>query len=198
MKRALVLCLISAAVHAEPIALEVSHTYTNVQFTIYKWSVLKQEGTFKDSSGEVVLDPDDPTRSRVQLTVAVASIDTRSSGRDRVLRGEDFFDADRYPAMTFVSTGISRAGKDLFQVAGDLTIRGVTKHLTVPVRFFGMGSRPGAGTFAGFETDFTVDRTEFGVNGTRWSGGQLVLSKEVQVHLTVGAVRATAMRVAAP
>jgi polyisoprenoid-binding protein YceI len=198
MKRALVLCLVSVAAQAAPIALEVSRTYTNVQFTIYKWAVLKQEGTFKDSSGQLVLDPDDPTHSHIQLAVAVASIDTRNGGRDRVLRSEDFFDADRYPTMTFVSTGVTRVGKNTFQVAGDLTIHGVTKHLTVPVRFFGIGSTPGAGTFAGFEADFTVDRTDFGVNGTRWSGGKIALSKEVQVHLTVGAVNAAAARAAAP
>jgi polyisoprenoid-binding protein YceI len=90
--------------------------------------------------------------------------------------------------MTFSSASVVRGPtSDTFEVTGDLTIRGVTRRIMVPVKFLGLGSRPGSGTFAGFEANFALDRTEFGVNGTRWSGGKLLLSKEVQVHLTVGA-----------
>ena len=190
MKRlALALLLIATSATADPITLRVSPTYTNIQFTIYKWSVLKQEGTFRECTGQVILDPANITASRVTLLVPIAGIDTRSKGRDSVLRSDDFFDAEHFPMMTFASTGITPGpSKDTFQMSGDITIRGVTKRIAIPVKFFGYASRPGAGGFAGFETDFTLDRTDFGVNGSKWSGGKLLLSKEVQVHLTVGAV----------
>ena len=172
---------------AEPITLRISRTYTHVEFTIRKWSVLKQEGSFRDCSGEIVLDADHPARSQVHLAVQLASLDTRNAARDRALLGEDFFDAQHHPMMTFASATIAPGNsKDVFDVTGEITIRGVTRRITVPVKFFGLSSQPGSGTVAGFESDFTLDRTDFGVNGTRWSGGKLQLSKEVQVHLAVG------------
>ncbi len=168
----------------------VSATYTNVSFTIVKWMVLKQEGIFRDFSGAIYYDPRDPARSRVQFTVQVASIDTRNSTRDRVLRSDDFFDASRYPTMTFVSTAVAPSGANALAVTGDLTIRGMTRQVTIPVTFLGYNEVPnGGGNLAGFEAAFTLDRTQFGVNGFRWSGGKLSLSKEVGVHLLVGAIR---------
>ena len=163
---------------AEPVTLRISRTYTHVEFTIHKWSVLKQEGSFRDCSGEIVLDADHPAGSQVHLAVQLASIDTRNATRDRVLLGEDFFDAQHHPLMIFASTTIAPGNsKDVFDVTGDITIRGVTRRITVPVK---------SGTVGGFESNFTLDRTDFGVNGTRWSGGKLQLSKEVEVHLAVG------------
>ena len=106
---------------AEPIALRISRTYTHVEFTINKWSVLRQEGSFRDCSGEIVLDADHPARSQVHLAVQLASIDTRNSARDRALLGEDFFDAQHYPVMTFASaTIVPGNSKDAFDVTGAL------------------------------------------------------------------------------
>jgi len=124
----------------------------------------------------------------VSFTVQVASIDARSESRERVLLSDDFFDVQHFPTMTFTSTSVSAQPDHTLQVSGDITIRGVTKHVTVPVRYLGLNqlNNESHETFAGFESSFTVDRTEFGVNGTRWSGGKLLLSKEVTIHLTIG------------
>ncbi len=173
----------------EPLHLRVSSTYTNVQFTVFKWTVLKQEGFFRKSSGTILYDPADPARSSVRFTVDVTSIDTRNSSRDNVLRSDDFFDARQYPTMTFVSSTVRpSSSKDELSVTGELTIRGITKRIMVPVKVYGVGAQAHAGRFAGFETNFALDRTDFGVNGTRWSGGNAVISKQVLVHLTVGAL----------
>ena len=196
----LVFCLIATAIEASRVAARaaepsptltyrVSRTYSNVSFTIFKWTVLKEEGLFRDFSGEIKLNRALPALSSVNLTVQVASIDTRNDTRDGVLRSDDFFDAAKYPAMTFQSKKVETAGTDTYNVTGDLTIRGVTRQITIPVKFNGANAVQGVGELAGFETSFTVDRTDYGVNGSKWSGGQLLLSKEVQIHLTVGAVR---------
>jgi polyisoprenoid-binding protein YceI len=166
---------------------QITHEFSNVSFSIVK-IFFKEEGGFRDYSGEIYFDPAHPERSRVQMTVQAASIDTRIEGRDRVLRSEDFFDTGRYPTLSFVSTSASAKAGGLLEVAGDLTIHGVTRHITIPVRFLGTRKTENRGDIVGFDTEFTIDRTEFGVNGSRWSGGALILSKEVNIHLVIGAL----------
>jgi polyisoprenoid-binding protein YceI len=119
--------------------------------------------------------------------VQTASIDTRNDTRDQQLRSDDFFDVAKYPTISFVSTPIAVEGPDLLQVSGDFSLRGTTKSITVPVHLLGVRTMKGFGTFVGFDTEFVIDRTVFGVNGTRWSGGSLILSRDVSVHLAIGA-----------
>ena len=184
----LLLALLAPASPAQATAYDISHVYSNVGFSITK-IFFKEEGGFRDYSGQVVFDAAHPERSRVQVTVQAASIDTRIETRDKVLRSDDFFDVERYPTLNFVSTSVTPKSAELLDVAGDLTIRGVTKHITIPVHYLGHKQMAGWHDFVGFETDFTIDRTDFGVNGTRWSGGNLILSKEVNIHLSIGAVK---------
>ncbi|HSC78478.1 MAG TPA: YceI family protein [Candidatus Acidoferrales bacterium] len=173
---------------SEPTTFRVREGDTAIQFTITKWSVFKEEGRFRNFNGSILYDPKHPEASRVEFEIRVASIDTKIDTRNRVLLSEDFFHADRYPTMSFRSTRVVSAGKDTFQVTGALTIRGVTQTITVPVKLLGFHTLTDADervNIAGFETSFTLDRTAFGVNGTRWSGGQLILGSEVTVTLLV-------------
>jgi polyisoprenoid-binding protein YceI len=173
-----------------PTTFRVREGDTAVQFTITKWSVFREEGRFRDLNGTILYDPANPSASRVEFEIRVASIDTKISGRDRTLLSEDFFYADRYPTMSFRSSRVVPIGKDTFQVTGALTIRGVTKTITAPVRLLGFSHYTDADervNIAGFETNFTLDRTAFGVTGTRWSGGQLILGNDVNITLLVSA-----------
>jgi polyisoprenoid-binding protein YceI len=177
-----------AASPDHPLSVRVEQAFSTVGFSIMEFGVMKQDGSFRDFTGNVLYDQAHPERSHVNFTVQVASIDARSHNRERALLSDDFFDAQRFPTMTFTSTSVSAQPDHTLQVAGDITIRGVTKHITVPVRYLGLNhlNNESNQTFAGFETTFTIDRTEFGVNGARWQGGKLLLSKEVTVHLTIG------------
>jgi polyisoprenoid-binding protein YceI len=191
--RRFLICLLLAALLApaccgQATTYDIAQLYSNVGFSITK-IFFKEEGGFRDYSGQVVYDPDHPERSRVRMTVQAASIDTRIDTRDKVLRSDDFFDVAHYPTLSFVSTSVTPKPDGALEVAGDLTIRGVTKHITIPVRYLGRKQMPGWHDFVGFETEFTIDRTDFGVNGARWSGGKLILSKDVSIHLSIGAVR---------
>ena len=170
----------------QPIAVRVERAFSTVAFSIMEFGVMKQDGSFRDFSGEVTYDAAHPEHSYVQFTVQVPSLDARSHAREQVVLSDDFFDAQRFPTMTFTSTAVAAKPDNSLQVTGDLTIRGVTKRVTVPVRYLGLTQISDGHKFAGFETTFTIDRTAFGVNGSRWSGGKLSLSKEVTVHLTVG------------
>jgi polyisoprenoid-binding protein YceI len=182
----------TAQAPTQPTTFRIRGGDTAVQFTITKWSVFKEEGRFRDFDGAIYYDPKNPTASRVDFTVRVASIDTKIDTRNRVLLSEDFFYADRYPTMTLSSTRVVPQDKDNFLVTGNLTIRGVTRQITAPVKLLGFShylddhGRERV-NIAGFETSFTLDRTAFGVNGSRWSGGEVILGNEVNVTLLVSA-----------
>jgi polyisoprenoid-binding protein YceI len=167
---------------------QISHVYSNVSFSIMKF-FFKEDGGFRTYTGEVYYDPAHPERSHVRMIVQAASIDTRNEGRDRALRSDNFFDVEHYPTLAFVSTSVSPKSGNLLEVTGDITIHGVTKQITIPVRFLGEKYLQGWGDFVGFDTEFTIDRTAFGVNGSRWSGGAVVVSTDVNIHLAIGAIR---------
>lgn len=167
----------------------ISKTYTTLSFTATKWMVFKEEGMFQDFTGSLTYDPADPSACAIDVTVQSASLDTRNSTRDGVLRSDDFFDVAKYPTLSFRSVSVSSAGPDSLNVTGDLTIHGVTKRITVPVRVIGARVMPGIGDFAGFETSFTIDRRDFSVLGTRWSGNKIAIDPAVAIHLIIGGVR---------
>jgi polyisoprenoid-binding protein YceI len=171
---------------AAPRTYEVSRTDSDLSFSIVKWQVFKEAGRFRDFSGRMMYDAINPAASSIEVTVQAASIDTKNSTRDEVLRSDDFFDAARYPTLSFKSTRVRAVSEERLEVTGDLTIRGVTRQITIPVKRLGVGEVANEGEIAAFETEFTLDRTEFGVNGSRWSGGKLLLSKEVNIHLVIG------------
>ena len=171
----------------QALSLTVSPVFSNVGFSIMEFGVMKQDGSFREFSGDIVYDPAHPERSHVSFVVQVDSIDARSRRREESLRSDDFFDTQRFPTMTFTSTSVAAQPDKTLQVTGDITIRGVTRRITIPVRYLGFMRLSDQSSYAGFESTFTLDRTDFGVNGARWSGGRLLLSKEVTVTLEIGA-----------
>jgi polyisoprenoid-binding protein YceI len=166
----------------------LSKTYSTLAFTATKWMVFKEEGLFQDFSGTLTYSVLDPAKCKIDVTVQAASLDTRSSGRDKVLRSDDFFDVERFPTLSFRSTSVKATGKETYDVEGDFTIHGITKHITVPVKMIGVRVMPGIGDFAGFETTFNIDRRDFGVLGSRWSGNTLAIEPTVVIHLIIGGV----------
>jgi polyisoprenoid-binding protein YceI len=167
----------------------LSKLYTTLSFTATKWMVFKEEGIFQDFSGTLTYSLVDSTKCKIDVTVQAASLDTRSSGRDKVLRSDDFFDVEKFPTLSFHSANVKATGQETYDVEGDLTIHGVTKRITAPVRVIGVRVMPGIGDFAGFETTFNIDRRDFGVLGTRWSGNKVAIDPTVVLHLIIGGVR---------
>jgi polyisoprenoid-binding protein YceI len=168
----------------------VDATHSHVEFSISKWTVTRQQGIFRDLEGVIRMDPGEPERASVEIRVRAASLDTRNATRDRVVRSDDFLDVKRHPWITFRSTRLERDENGGFEVTGDLTIRGVTRNLTAPVQFTGVHRDRNVGELAAFESEFTVNRRDFGVLGSRWSGGQAILGDEVAVRLAITARRA--------
>ena len=179
----------AGAANSEPKIYTVTKSYSTLSFTATKWMVFKEEGLFKDFSGTLSYSSQDPAKCKIDVTVQSASLDTRNWVRDRVLRSDDFFDVEKYPTLSFRSTSATPTGTDAYEIEGDLTIHGVTKRIAVPVKMIGVRVMPGIGDFAGFESTFNIDRRDYGVLGTRWSGNTLAIEPTVVIHLIIGGVR---------
>src|SRR5690606_13310824 len=126
--------------------------------------ITKVRGQFSDFSGEIVFDEAAPEKSAVTLEVKTESIDTNQSDRDARLRSDDFFSVERFPALTFKSVGITKKSDEEFAVDGDLTIRDVTKRVTLPVTLLGKAKDPWGAEKLAFETEVTINRKDFGLN----------------------------------
>ena len=167
----------------------VDPVHSAVEFAVTHLMISKVRGRFSDITGTVVSDGT-PEGSRIDVQVGAASIDTHDSGRDKHLRSADFFDVEKYPHLTFVSTKIASKSGDEFHVAGDLTIHGVTKAIEFDVTSEGTGGDPWGGTRAGFSSSFTVDRRDFGLvwNQALETGGVMV-SNSIKVTLDIQLTR---------
>jgi polyisoprenoid-binding protein YceI len=175
----------SPALAAETYQLDRSHTTVGFQVR-HIFTMLG--GKFQDFSGTIKVDRAKPENSSVEFTVRVASIFTNDPKRDEHLKSPDFFDATTHPTITFKSTSVKPAGKDVYEVTGPLTMRGVTKVVTLPVTFLGEGKDPWGNEKMGFETSTTLNRKEYGINWNKTldQGGVLV-GDEVRVQISIEA-----------
>lgn len=150
----------------------------------------KTPGRFRDFEGRIHLDPARPEASVVEFKIRAASIDTDLDKRDEHLRGPDFFEVAKYPEITFRSESIRRTGKDRYDVTGPLTMRGVTRKITLPVTYLGVARDPWGNERAGFSTAITLSRKDFGMvwNKVLDQGG-VFLGDEVWVTVEIEAAR---------
>lgn len=168
----------------------IDPAHTRIGFVARHAMVTKVRGAFNDFTGTAYLDSDNPDGSSVQVTIRVASIDTRNADRDAHLRTNDFLQADDYPEITFQSTKIAWTGADTVDITGDLTIKGVTRPVTVPFTFDGQATDPFGNTRVGFDGSATINRKDFGVtwNAALETGGVLVGDKVV-LEFEVSAIK---------
>lgn len=164
----------------------IDQVHTHVGFVIKHMMVSKVRGHFGAFSGQIVT-AEDPLASSVTALIDVASINTNNDMRDDHIRSADFFDAEHHPTMTFTSTGI-RAEDDGLFIDGNLTIRGVTKPVTLEIETPEFGPGPQGGMKAGFSASAEINRSDFGVsyNGPI-PGGGMALGEKVQIVLDVEA-----------
>ncbi len=150
--------------------------------------VTKVRGRFSDFEGAIVMDEANPELSSVNFSISTASIDTSVADRDAHLRSGDFFAADEHPKLTFTSTKIAKKGAEEFDVTGDLSIRGTTKTVTIPVTFLGLAKDPWGQQKAGFEAETSLNRKDFGLN---WNAaletGGFLVGDEVKINLSIQA-----------
>ena len=165
-------------------------THTRIGFSTRHAMVTKVRGAFNDFDGLITVDPENPERSKVELTVKVASIDTRNADRDQHLRTNDFFDAPQFPEITFVSSRVDQVDEGHFIVSGDVTIRGVTKEISIPIDFIGVERDPMGNLRAGFEGSRRIDRQDFGLKwNTALDSGGVLVSDKITLEFEVSAIK---------
>lgn len=180
--------LLPALAAAEPAVYKVDNGHSAVSFTIRHF-VSNVPGRFGDFAGTIKYDAQNPAASSVEFTVQATSINTDNADRDNHLRSADFFDVQKQPTWTFVSTKVARKDADTLDVTGDLTIKGTTKRITIPVELLGSMKTP-RGEKAGFETSFTIDRKDYGIEWNRvLDTGGAVLGNDVKITIAIEADR---------
>lgn len=151
-----------AQIQAGAYAVDPGHT--QVGFTVSHMGFSNYSGGFSEVSGTLDLQPKNPAQSSLKITIPVSSVTTTSAKLTGELKGDQWLDAAKYPEMTFVSTKVTPEGKDKAKVAGNLTLHGVTKPVTLDVTLVGAGVNPLSKKYTvGFDAKGTIKRSEFGV-----------------------------------
>lgn len=164
---------------------EIDGVHSEVSFRI-RHLVSQVRGSFREFAVRVETNEANPAASTVSFTIQAASIDTGNADRDKHLRSADFFDVEKFPTITFVSSKIVPKSTTLFHVTGTLTMHGVSKEITLPVEFAGTMKDPMGNTKAGFETSTTLNRKDYGIVWNRaLDAGGFVLGDDVNVSISL-------------
>ena len=169
---------------------KIDPAHSIIGFAVRHLEINWVEGRFKEFEGTIHYDDKDVTRSSVEFSAKVESVDTGVAPRDKHLRTADFFEVEKYPSMTFKSTRVERKGKDGFVLHGDLTLKGVTKPVQLPFQVRGAVKDPWGNTRFGVEAQTKINRRDFGINyGNAFAGGGLDVGNEVTISLQLEAVK---------
>jgi polyisoprenoid-binding protein YceI len=168
-------------------------SHSSVGFHVRHLMVSKVHGRFTSWTGTLELDEQDLTKSRLEVTIDASSIDTKDGKRDDHLRSADFFDVEKFPSLTFVSKQIKRDGDERYLVAGDLTIHGITKAVTLEVEGGSVVKDPWGGTRTGFSATTSISRKEFGLNwNVALEAGGFLVGDKIEISLEIEAVKKAA------
>ena len=180
------LALIGGSVRAADFVVDTTHS--DVGFKIAHLAISKVTGQFTEFDGTLSLEPGKPETLTVNGTVKTASIDTRNKKRDDHLRNADFFDAEKYPTITFKSTAVKALGGEKVQVTGDLTIKDVTKPVTLTGTVSKVIKDPWGNTKVGVSLAGNIDRTDFGLKWNKaLETGGLVVGTDVALSIEIEA-----------
>ena len=168
----------------------IDKTHSEATFQV-RHLITKVRGRFADFAGTITFNEAQPAQSSVSFEIQAASIDTSTPDRDAHLRSDDFFAVDKYPTITFVSTKIEATGGNDYAVTGDLTMRGVTKAITIPVTFLGDAVDPWGNQRIAFEGEVTINRKDYGLNwNAALEAGGFLVGDDVKISLSIQAAAA--------
>ena len=180
---ALALAILVSPIEAE--VYQVDATHSSVDFSI-RHMIGRSKGHFDSFSGTIAYDPAKPEASTFSGSIQVGSIYTGNEKRDGHLRSPDFFDAEKFAAISFESTKVTKSGEGTLEVTGNLTLHGVTKVITLSVEVLGTGINPvSEKPQVGLAIEFTIKRSDYGVN--HWADTASVLGDEVEIEVLIEA-----------
>ncbi len=166
---------------------ELDNSHSSVAFEVSHLMVSTTKGEFTDYSGKIVFNKDDLKSFVADLTIKAESIDTRNKQRDDHLRSADFFDVAKFDTITFKSKKLEAAGDD-YQLTGDLTMHGVTKEISLPLKISGPVKNPFGGTAIGLSGQTTINRKDFGILWNKdLDNGGVVVGEDVKVIINLEA-----------
>lgn len=169
---------------------DVDLDHSIIEFQVKHMVISKTTGRFMDYSGFVEMDPEAGQFKTIEANIKAASLNTNHEKRDTHLRSPDFFDVEKYPAITFKLKGTKKTGDD-YSATGDLTIRGVTKEITLVGSFNGVTKDPWGNIRAGFAGTGKVNRKDFGMNWNKTlDSGGLIVGDEVEIRLEIEVIKA--------
>lgn len=168
----------------------IDPTHSELGFSVRHAMVTTVRGRFPEHTGTLVLDGSDPSKSTAEVAIEVASIDTAQEARDNHLRTGDFFDVEQFPQITFRSTAAEQVDEETFRVTGDLTIKDVTKPVSIDFTFNGAAKDPFGQQRVGFEGQVTVNRKDWGLNyNAALETGGVLISDKVKLTFDISAVK---------
>jgi len=183
----------SAAAQQTGTTWKIDPAHSSVEFSVRHLMITTVRGRFTGVQGTVVNDSTDPSRSSVEVVIDPATIDTREPQRDAHLRSADFFDVEKFPTLTFRSTGIDGKPGEDFKLKGDLTIHGVTRPVILDVQSEGQIKDAWGGVRSGFTATTKIKRSDFGLTWNQLlEAGGVTVSDEVKISLDVQVVRTEA------
>ncbi len=180
----------SLGMYAQKTTYGFDKAHTNVRFTISHMVITEVDGNFSDVEGKVVTTKEDFSDADISFTIQVASINTDDDKRDEHLRSPDFFDVANHPEITFKSTSMEKVSDKKYKLSGDLTMHGVTKNITLDVKYGGTIVDPWGNTKAGFKLTGEINRLDWGLkyNSVMDSGG-LLIGEEVGIVCNVQLIK---------
>ena len=169
---------------AETYKMDTEGSHAFIQFKIQHLGFSWLLGRFNTFDGEFVLDQKNIENSKVKVTIDVASVDSNHGERDKHLRGKDFFEVEKYPEATFVSTRIEKTGEKTAKITGDFTLKGVTKPVTLDAEYIGGGKDPWGGYRQGFEATTQLKLKDFGIDYNLGPASEVV-----DIYISVEGIR---------
>ena len=171
-------------------AWKIDLSHSQVTFSVRHMMISNAHGRFEKFDGEVNFNEADPTQSSVDITIDPASINTRDEKRDGHLRSPDFFDAEGYPEITFQSTSIRPVDEDTFEIEGDLTIRAITRPVTLKAVLEGAATDPQGNERVGLSVRGEINRSDHDMKfNVALGGGNMLVSDRVKILLDISAVK---------
>jgi len=168
----------------------IDAAHSRLGFVARHAMVTKVRGSFNEFEGSAHLDAANPSKSSATVSIDVASIDTRQSQRDEHLRTNDFFDAPTFPMITFVSTAAEKLDEENFRMTGDLTIKDVTKSISIDFEFAGGAKDPYGNERVGFEGSTAINRKDYGVNfNAALESGGVMVSDKITLEFEISAIK---------
>ena len=169
---------------------QIDPMHTQVEFSAKHFGMMTVRGHFREVAATGQIDPANPAASSIEVTIDVASLTTNNPQRDNDLRSSYFLELDKYPTITFKSTRVEPAGQDRYTLTGDLTIKGITKPVTLDVQRYGEINDPMMGHRVAFSAEGQINRKDFGMEFDMLADNRLVVGHEIKIFIELEVVEA--------